>query len=508
MTTPRQYQLDGIEQLREGIRRGHRKLLLVMLMGAGKTITSLEMMRNAVDKGSRCVFISDRRMLVDQAKKEAWEYGLWSTVIMAGRGTDPNAPIAFISKATLASWLEKGAIDKPEADLVFIEEAHRAASAQWLEIMKLWPKAIIVGLTATPCHSDGSGMGDIYQWLVQPVMPSQLMDMGCVVPLRYFAPHIPNLKGVRKGADGDYSQAALAKRMTRENLVGDVVNWWKKLGEDRPSVYYCCDKLHCATIQKEFTDAGIKAKTIIDETEDEERVAIREDILLGRAKVVVNCDVLCEGINWPELSCCGLLRPTKRFRRFLQMVGRVMRATPGKKDAIIIDHGGCVLYHGFADADIEWKLDREDCIDRRIQEAKEASPEKFPVTCENCHGMFVGRVCPHCGTPRKQFERKDTHKNKNGTLIEITRDMDLTPDALHTAQQRLWYSFIVAAIKRNLKAGVAAAMFKNRFGIPPWKTNVQPQTTNWQQPASQAFFSLDPKNRRKKPAEEEAGLFS
>ncbi len=164
-----------------------------------------------------------------------------------------------------------------------------------------------------------------------------------------------------------------------------------------------------------------------------------------------------------------------------------MRACDGKKDMLVIDHAGCVLYHGFPDIDREWPLAETDNIDKPNPTNKPPAP--LPIKCPQCQALFSGtRTCPECGylcTPQKK--PKDYAK-KNGTLIELSSG-DLPQDTATLLYQRYWGTCIATAIKRNRHAGAAAGMFKGKFGIPPWQAKVHPLPgfDEWKQSARDVF---------------------
>lgn len=488
MLSPFEYQTRAIDGLREGFRGRKKRGLLAMLMGAGKTLVALNMMRLAQENGKRCLFLCDRRMLADQAVERARNEGLDSGLILASRGHDLRAPCQFASKQTILSWLARGKIELEPFNLVVVDEAHRAVSKAWLDLYSRWPQSYFVGLTATPCLGNGDGMGAYYDFLVQPIMPSALRAAGRTVRVRAFAPYVPDLKGTKTDKEGDYSARDLSRRLTRENLVRDVAGWWGKLGENRPSIYFGCDVAHATAIRDEFIRAGVPAELICDETPDEERGAIRARLESGQTKVVVNCDVLAEGIDWPFVSCIGLVRPTRRLRRYLQNAGRGMRAHPGKVDCILIDHAGCVLYHGMPDVDREWPLEVTDNVDRINQSKKPR--QSTTICCANCSHVFSGsRVCPECGHVHAFQKQPQDYAQKNGTLVEVTAG-ELPTELSATLMQRYWGSCIGMAIKRGFKAGAAAGMFSGKFKIPPWQAGVRPLPADhrdWQRPAAEVF---------------------
>jgi DNA repair protein RadD len=55
----------------------------------------------------------------------------------------------------------------PLADLLIIDEAHHACAATYQKILKAYPNAIVLGLTATPCRGDGRGLGGIFETMIE-----------------------------------------------------------------------------------------------------------------------------------------------------------------------------------------------------------------------------------------------------------------------------------------------------------------------------------------------------
>lgn len=487
MLKPFPYQDEAIADCRKYVIAGKRRVILCMLMGAGKTLCALELMRLCSDLGKKCLFLCDRRMLASQAVERARQQEVIAGMIMAGHGVDMTAPCQFASKQTVESWLKSGRLELPNFDLVIQDECHRAVSPKYLDLYNRWPRAVRIGLTATPVLGNGNGMGAYYDALIQPIKPSGLKEMGRIVGVRAFAPHVPDLKGVKKDKDGDYSAKSLSERMNRANLIGDVAGWWKRLAEGRPSIYFSCDVAHAMSMRDEFVAQGVAAEMICDETNDDTRDDTKRKLETGEIKVVVNCDVLAEGIDWPFVSCIGLVRPTKRLRRYLQNAGRGMRAHPGKEDCLIIDHSGCVPYHGFPDIDRDWPLDPCDNVDKM---AEKKQKESQPMVCVKCSAVFKGsRTCPECGHVHIIVKTPKDYAQRNGTLIEVSKG-DLPAEVSVILKQRFWGMCIGVAIKRNGKAGMAAGMFSNKFGIPPWQASVTPLPSSrdgWQRPACEVF---------------------
>lgn len=74
--------------------------------------------------------------------------------------------------------------------------------------------------------------------------------------------------------------------------------------------------------------------------------------------------------------------------------GRILRPFEGKSEAIILDHAGCTLEHGFVTDDREWSLDGE------VRSGKKGNDSGPAVRiCLECYMAFpaASRTCPDCG---------------------------------------------------------------------------------------------------------------
>jgi superfamily II DNA or RNA helicase len=216
-------------------------------------------------------------------------------------------------------------------------------------------------VTATPVRGDGRGLGGIFEVLIECPQVAELIELGHLVGTRVYAPSSPDLAGVQVKR-GDSVESQLAEAMDRPKLVGDIVTHWWKYSERRKTVAFAVDVRHSIHLRDEFIRAGVRAEHIDGNTPKDERDATLARLASGEIELVTNCMVLTEGWDMPEVGCCILARPTRKMGLYRQMLGRVLRPAPGKKDAIILDHSGAVFRHGFAEDPIEWTLDPDRLI--------------------------------------------------------------------------------------------------------------------------------------------------
>src|SRR5210317_712800 len=72
----RPHQETAIEMIRESMRRGHKRIMLAAPCSFGKTITAAAILKSALEKGKRGIFICDRVKLVQQTLEAFDQHGL------------------------------------------------------------------------------------------------------------------------------------------------------------------------------------------------------------------------------------------------------------------------------------------------------------------------------------------------------------------------------------------------------------------------------------------------
>lgn len=375
---PRNYQLNAISEAVGLVVRGVNRIIILAPTGAGKTFVASLIVQRAIAKGKRVLFIAHRRELIDQTADKLMDLGILNFgVIMAGnRMLHANAPVQVASIQTLLRR------ELPPADLIIIDEAHRAASRSYLSILANYPQAVVLGLTATPERLDGKGLDDIFEDMVTVETVPNLIAAGYLVkPTCYVGP-APDLSGV-KIKRGDYDEAQLAEAMDKPKLVGDIIANWKRLAQGQRTAVFATNIAHAEHIAQEFFDSGIPAAVVTGKTPIAKREAIISDWRSGFILVVVNVGIFVEGFDMPELSCAILARPTKSITMYLQIAGRIMRPAPGKTTALILDHAGCCQLHGPPHIHREWTL--EGMAKRRKDKEDGADLLK---ECPACHMVY------------------------------------------------------------------------------------------------------------------------
>ncbi|MDE2103412.1 MAG: DEAD/DEAH box helicase [Patescibacteria group bacterium] len=402
------YQQAQVDDIRAQIRAGRRRVLLVSPTGSGKGTIATWMIARALERKSRVIFLVNRRELVKDTSRRLDRLGVDHGVIM---GNHPRRkPWLSVHIASIDTLHRREVL--PPADLIFADECHFSISPTWRKVLDRYT-CPVVGMSATPIRADGRGLGEFFDAMVQGPSVADLISRGFLAPPRIFAPSAPELAGV-KVQHGEYNQKQLAQCVDRSTLIGDVVQHWLRIAQGRPTVAFAVSVEHSRHIVDQFAHKNIRAVHVDAETPDEERDRIWAGLAGGSIDVCSSVGVISYGWDVPPVSCAILARPTKSLALYLQQIGRVLRRHESKRDALILDHAGCCLEHGFPDDEREWSL--EGVRKKWTGDVRGPSVRM----CKNCWAAHPSSrpKCPYCGwEPEKQELMPDTVE---GSLEEVT----------------------------------------------------------------------------------------
>lgn len=399
MTKLRLYQKNTLSEVSVLFHTGTTKIVLVMPTGSGKTTIANYMLGHT---NKRVLILAHRDELVDMISSGL---SVDHAVIKAGRPiTDARIQIGMMQ--TVAKHLDK----MPNFDWVISDEAHLALAPTWLQILRHYDHAWQLGMSATPCRLDGKGLGEIYEKIVYGPSIQELTKSGYLVPCRVYSPAQINTRALK--ASREYNLEQAADLLNRPAITGDVIGHFRRLASDRRTIVFCSSRKHADDVAAQFRDAGISAANVDGAHGRLDRRERIDAFRSGQTQVLCNVDLLTTGFDCPEIGAAIMLRPTQSLALYLQMIGRILRPHPSKRDAILIDHVGAVVSHGMPDATREWTL-----------QGRVKSPRPPPVReCQNCfRAHSPAPKCPSCGYvyPAATRERPAVQVIP-GTLEEMT----------------------------------------------------------------------------------------
>lgn len=424
----RPHQHLAVDLLRQSIGTGHRCPMLCLPTGAGKTRIAAEIVHGGRAKRKRLAFSVPSLSLIDQTVDRFVTDGVDIAdmgVIQADHEMRrPHAPIQICSAQTLArrGW--------PDVDIVVVDEAHVRFEVydRWMTESGYGPKPmsaeeraatgrqhrpIFIGLSATP---GAKGLGQWYDDLIMPTTMSDLIDAGFLSRFKVFAPSHPDLTGVRTLA-GDYHEGMLGERMSKAQLVADVVDTWLRKGKGLRTLCFCVNRAHAQAVAEKFEGAGVRTAYVDANTPREERDEIGRRLNAREIEVVVNIGCLTTGVDW-NVDCISLCRPTKSLMLFVQIIGRGLRQYDGKDHCLILDHSDTHLRLGMV-TDIAFdELDDGKPKKKGDTGSDDEDRVPLPKECRECTGLVPAgaKECPCCGAVIK---RPTNVQQQDGELTEL-----------------------------------------------------------------------------------------
>lgn len=381
--------------------QGIRSILITAPTGSGKTILTSHMIQTAQAQGYGSWFIVHRRELVKQSMKSFIEVGIKRFGIASAGWQEMNREeVQIASVQTISRRFSR--FKKPT--LLIWDECHHVSAGSWSKLFAAFPSAFHIGLTATPQRLDGRGLSGHFKKIVKGPSVSWLIENKYLCPYRLFAPPGLSVASVHSRM-GDFVRSELSNIVDRPTITGDAIQEYRKLADGKRAVVFCVSIDHSKHVVEQFWAAGIKAAHVDGETPVEQRDRIMKEFEDGEIKVVSNVELFGEGFDLPSLEVAILLRPTQSLGLYLQQVGRVLRPSPGKMEAIILDHAGNCERHGLPDEDRDWTLEG------RTKSGRSGSGPNLSV-----------RICPKCFAA--QFQGSDKCKQCGFVFVVEPRDVE------------------------------------------------------------------------------------
>lgn len=349
----RPYQTDIISRARDSMSAGSKSILICAPTGSGKTALTAHMLATAASKSKRSLFLVHRRELIKQSIHTFSDVGVKHGVISSGWFESDQEPIQIASVQSYARRMHR----YPTPDLIIWDECHHLAAGSWASIYQSAPKAYHVGLTATPERLDGKGLGNWFNEIIQGPTTNALIREGYLSPYRLIVP--PGgiqTAGIHKQM-GDFNKTELMNAADKPTITGDAVKHYMKFAIGKRAVVFCVSIQHSKHVVSKFQEAGISAAHVDGETNVEERDEAIRAFEAGDIKILSNVELFGEGFDLPAIEAAILLRPTQSLGLYLQQVGRALRTSPGKDNAIIIDHADNCRRHGLPDQERGWSLE-------------------------------------------------------------------------------------------------------------------------------------------------------
>lgn len=371
----RYYQVEAIKRACANFDEGHRRGLLVMATGTGKTRVSagLADVLMRANRVKNVLFLADRVALVSQAARAYQKYlPDTSRCNLCKNKEERDARIVFSTYPTILNAIDAVRNDDgvrmyspAHFDLIIVDEAHRSIFKKYRAIFDYFD-ALIVGLTATPANEVDRNTYDFFE--VERGVPTYVYEYETatkqdhvLVPFLGIKTHTSFIdEGItykdlsdedKQIIEEDFEETGqdvpdyiantqinswVFNEKTVDNVLetlmekGVRVNGGQDLGK---TVIFAQNQKHARFIVERFGMlypklSGGYIKTVLH-SDDYSHTVIDEFELKPQPVITVSVDMMDTGIDVPEIVNLVFFKKVRSKIKFWQMIGRGTRLCPG-----------------------------------------------------------------------------------------------------------------------------------------------------------------------------------
>lgn len=363
--TLRDYQIEGKAKIYQ-MWTQMRSIMYQMPTGTGKTKLFVSIARDLFDWGAqrktavKILFLAHRIELLDQISENLGiKYNLAHAMIASQNREQKNYPLQIASVQTLIRRLDRWT-DK-DFDVIIIDEAHHVKADSYKKILRAFPRAKVLGVTATPYRMSHESFRPEFDELITSAPVAKFIKDKWLCDYEYYSIRPESriqmdINSISRFAlDGDYLDEAAADILDKDEIRAGIVSTYERYAKGKKGIIYTITKAHNAHICSQFIAKGYKAVAIDDKTPAETRKQYVDDFRRGKIEIICNVNIFSEGFDCPDLEFIQLARPTKSLSMYLQQVGRGLRPAEGKDKLIILDNVGLYNRFGFPSARRHWR---------------------------------------------------------------------------------------------------------------------------------------------------------
>ncbi|KAK8861366.1 hypothetical protein IAR55_002185 [Kwoniella newhampshirensis] len=369
--TLRPYQLAAIQECLQALTSGLRRIGVSSPTGSGKTTMFMNLVplvpfyNNTTPTGGsgRTLIVVSSVELASQAEGAARRLlgDEWTVEVeQSKRKASGRADVTIATWQTLINPDRLAKFDPATFKLIIVDEAHHAAALSYLRLLHYFNdevqlpktsspvishdhgnKVPIIGFSATFSRPDQLALSAVFEKIVFHREILHMLEEGWLAPAKSTTVKTDlELGDVEINENGDFKTSSLASKVNTPEINELIVRTYlHRAAERRSTLVFCVDLNHVSKLTQAFREAGIDARSISSMSKPELRRQTIAAFGAGEFPILVNCEVLTEGTDIPEIDCIMLARPTKSPNLLAQMVGRGLRLSPetGKEDCYIID---------------------------------------------------------------------------------------------------------------------------------------------------------------------------
>ena len=341
--TPNVMQEDFLNNLRNLIKRGENRAILVSATGTGKTYASAFAVKDFRPK--RFLFLVHREQIAKQSIKayknvfkDHHNFGL-----VSGNSKEFDKSYVFATIQTMSKDLIYKSYAKDHFDYIIIDEVHKAGALSYQKIFQYFQPKFWLGMTASPERTDGFNIYDLFDNnIAHEIRLQEALEEDLLCPFHYFG--ISDVEFDDSTIDDDFADFNLLASDRRVDYLIEKAEFYQYSGERRKALVFCSRKREAQMLSEEFNKRGYASVVLTGDDSQEKRLEaidrLTNDDNPDKIEFIFTVDIFNEGVDIPEINQVLLVRPTESPIIFIQQLGRGLRKFKNKEYVVILDFIG------------------------------------------------------------------------------------------------------------------------------------------------------------------------
>ncbi len=371
--------------------------IIALPTGGGKSICILKLCQAMPDKN---VVISLRNAaLIPQLLNTLTVNGLSVSVVKSGYKYIAGGDVTLVMEQSFARRKHFNI----KCDVLLRDEYHVGCmGGVYIAMREELSPDLIIGLTATPIDRLGVYI-DQSMKLIEETTTKHLIEMGELAKPVYKVPSLSQEidYSAVKMYRGDFSVSGLDCillehcSLVAQQTIDDALSHGRKV------MLFANSIKHVEALSEAFALLNVEHEIVHSQRPTDANDESIRRYKANEVRLIINMSMLTIGFDDPTTDCVVLARPTKILRLYLQIIGRCLRASKGKDNALILDLAQCISTHGFA----------EDYRDFTRKTAKSAAIMSERLSVTNIAQFVDGEF-----SYRDSIERKVMKKKKSPVI--------------------------------------------------------------------------------------------
>lgn len=345
-----QHQQEALLEAHTCFENGQGVILHIPTRG-GKTLISLKLIQEL--RASTLIIVHNEELLRQWKEEIREKLGVNAGEIKESTRDIQNITIAMVQ--TLNNAIKKG--EKFYFDFLIVDEIHHYSSAMFYYVAMRINSYYRMGLSATPRREDGDDKKFIAAIgkIVHPVSVSELIERGILVEPRFifYKCKVTDKTGYKSWEEA--YKKGIVDNVDRNDMIADITGMY----HDKQVYIHVIRISHGKQLQKLIPGSVFVSGK--DATKTREKAL--NDFKSGEIKRLVST-LMGEGVNIPTMDVVINAAGGRSWTSYVQRLGRVLTASEGKHEAIVID---------FLDHSHKWHRDHSQ---RRMEIIKEMFPNE------------------------------------------------------------------------------------------------------------------------------------